>query len=67
LRFAVVMMRLKTLLVEFEMLPADTDMAVNSAVTRVLADMLGLPQPGPPPPPMVEPPTVEPAMVEPPV
>ena len=50
LRFAVVMMRLKTLLVEFEMLPADTDMAVNSAVTRVLADMLGLPQPGPPPP-----------------
>ena len=51
LRFAVVMMRLKTLFVEFEILPADTDMAVNSAVTRVLADMLGLPQPGPPPPP----------------
>jgi aminoglycoside phosphotransferase (APT) family kinase protein len=49
LRFAVVMMRLGTLLVDFELLPADTDMAINNAVTRVLADMLGLPQPGPAP------------------
>ena len=49
LRFAVVMMRLGVLLVEFELLPADTDMAVNNAVTRVLADMLGLPSPGPAP------------------
>ena len=49
LRFAVVMMRLGVLLVEFEILPADTDMAVNNAVTRVLADMLGLPSPGPAP------------------
>ena len=49
LRFAVVMMRLGTLLVDFELLPADTDMAVNNAVTRVLAEMLGLPSPGPAP------------------
>lgn len=47
LRFAVVMMRLATLLADFEILPADNDMAVNNAVTRVLADMLGLPSPGP--------------------
>ncbi|MSO79754.1 MAG: phosphotransferase family protein [Acidimicrobiia bacterium] len=47
LRFAVVMMRLADLLVEFEILPIDNDVAVNNAVTRVLADMLGLPQPGP--------------------
>jgi aminoglycoside phosphotransferase (APT) family kinase protein len=46
LRFAVVMMRLKHLLVEFELVPADSDMAENNAVTRVLADMLGLPSPG---------------------
>jgi aminoglycoside phosphotransferase (APT) family kinase protein len=50
LRFAVVMMRLKTLLVEFEVMPPDTDMAVNNAVTRVLADLLGVPSPGPAPP-----------------
>ena len=35
------------LLVEFEILPPDNDVAVNNAVTRVLADMLGLEQPGP--------------------
>lgn len=46
LRFAVVMMRIKHLLVDFELLPHDTDMAVNNAVTRVLADLLGLPSPG---------------------
>jgi len=50
LRFAVVMMRLAVLLAEFELLPADSDMAENNAVTRVLADMLGLPAPGPAPP-----------------
>jgi len=49
LRFAVVMMRLAALLTEFEILPADSDMADNNAVTRVLADMLGLESPGPPP------------------
>ncbi len=47
LRFAVVMMRIASLLVEFEILPPDNDIAVNNAVTRVLADMLDLPQPGP--------------------
>lgn len=47
LRFAVVMMRLRNLLVEFEIMPPDTDMAENNAVTRVLADLLGLPSPGP--------------------
>ena len=49
LRFAVVMMRLGALLVDFEILAADTDMADNNAVTRVLADMLDLPAPGPAP------------------
>jgi aminoglycoside phosphotransferase (APT) family kinase protein len=47
LRFAVVMMRLRNLLVEFEIMPADTDMAENNAVTRVLAELLDLPSPGP--------------------
>jgi len=47
LRFAVVMMRLAVLLAEFELLPADSNMAVDNPVTRVLADMLGLPAPGP--------------------
>jgi aminoglycoside phosphotransferase (APT) family kinase protein len=46
LRFAVVMMRLRNLLVGFELLPPDTDMAENNAVTRVLADLLALPSPG---------------------
>jgi len=46
LRFAVVMMRLANLLVDFELLPADNDMAENNAVTRVLADLLDLPSPG---------------------
>lgn len=49
LRFAVVMMRLAALIVEFELLPTDSDMADNNAVTRVLADMLDLPSPGPAP------------------
>jgi aminoglycoside phosphotransferase (APT) family kinase protein len=46
LRFAVVMMRIKHLLVDFELMPPDTDMAENNAVTRVLADMLALASPG---------------------
>jgi aminoglycoside phosphotransferase (APT) family kinase protein len=45
-RFAVVMMRLANLLIGFEILPPDTDMAENNAVTRVLADLLDLPSPG---------------------
>ena len=46
LRFAVVMMRIKSLLVEFELMPADTDMGRNNIVTHVLAELLGLPKPG---------------------
>jgi aminoglycoside phosphotransferase (APT) family kinase protein len=46
LRFAVVMMRIKHLLVDFELMPPDTDMAENNAVTRVLADLLDIESPG---------------------
>jgi aminoglycoside phosphotransferase (APT) family kinase protein len=45
-RFAVVMMRIKSLLVEFELMPADSDMGRNNIVTHLLAEMLGLPKPG---------------------
>ena len=40
------MMRIASLLVEFELMPADTDMAANNIVTHVLAELLGLPSPG---------------------
>ncbi len=40
------MMRIKHLLVDFELMPPDTDMAENNAVTRVLADLLDLESPG---------------------
>lgn len=46
LRFGVVMMRIKSLLVEFELMPPDTDMGRNNTVTHLLAEMLGLPAPG---------------------
>jgi aminoglycoside phosphotransferase (APT) family kinase protein len=49
LRFAVVMMRIASLVVEFELLPSDTDMGTNNIVTRLLAAKLGLPAPGPDP------------------
>jgi aminoglycoside phosphotransferase (APT) family kinase protein len=45
-RFAVVMVRLATLLVQYELMPPDTDLASNNAVTRLLATILGLPAPG---------------------
>jgi hypothetical protein len=45
-RFAVVMMRIKSLLVEFELMPPDTDMGRNNIVTHVVAELLGLPKPG---------------------
>lgn len=48
LRFGVVMMRLATLLREFELLPAESDMAQNNSVTQNLAVLLDLPAPGPP-------------------
>jgi hypothetical protein len=41
-----VMMRIKSLLVEFELMPADSDMGRNNIVTHVVADLLGLPSPG---------------------
>jgi aminoglycoside phosphotransferase (APT) family kinase protein len=49
LRFAVIMMRIASLLVEFGLMPADAavEMAANNAVTRALAELLGLPAPGP--------------------
>jgi aminoglycoside phosphotransferase (APT) family kinase protein len=53
LRFAVVMMRIASLVVEFELLPSDTDMGTNNIVTRLLAAKLGLPAPGPEPLPAV--------------
>jgi aminoglycoside phosphotransferase (APT) family kinase protein len=45
-RFGVVMMRIKSLLVEFELMPPDSDLGRNNTVTHVLAEMLGLPKPG---------------------
>lgn len=50
LRFAVVMMRIATLLQEFDLMDADAarEMSANNAVTRVVADLLGLPSPGMP-------------------
>jgi aminoglycoside phosphotransferase (APT) family kinase protein len=53
LRFAVVMMRIAALVVEFELLPSETDMDRNNIVTRLLAAKLGLPAPGPEPLPAV--------------
>jgi len=53
LRFAVVMMRIAALVVEFELLPSETDMDRNNIVTRLLAAKLGLPAPGPEPLPVV--------------
>jgi aminoglycoside phosphotransferase (APT) family kinase protein len=46
LRFGVVMMRINSLLIEFELMPADSEMGRNNIVTHLLADMLGLPKPG---------------------
>jgi hypothetical protein len=53
LRFAVVMMRIAALVVDFELLPSDTDMGTNNMVTRLLAAKLHLPAPGPEPLPAV--------------
>jgi hypothetical protein len=53
LRFAVVMMRIAALVVDFELLPSDTDMGTNNMVTRLLAAKLRLPAPGPEPLPAV--------------
>jgi aminoglycoside phosphotransferase (APT) family kinase protein len=53
LRFAVVMMRIASMVVEFELMPPDTDLATNNIPTRLLAAKLGLPAPGPEPLPAV--------------
>jgi aminoglycoside phosphotransferase (APT) family kinase protein len=49
LRFAVIMVRIATLVAEFGLMPpeAAVEMAANNAVTRALAELLGLPAPGP--------------------
>ncbi|HSO95559.1 MAG TPA: phosphotransferase family protein [Acidimicrobiia bacterium] len=51
LRFAVVMIRIATLVTGFGLMPIEAaeEMSANNAVTRVLADLLDLPAPGPPP------------------
>jgi aminoglycoside phosphotransferase (APT) family kinase protein len=47
LRFAVVMMRVTAMCIEFELVPPDTDMGYNNIPTRLLAELLGLPSPAP--------------------
>ena len=44
-RFAVVMIRIAQLVVQYELVPPDTDLATNNAVTRLLSGMLDLPAP----------------------
>jgi aminoglycoside phosphotransferase (APT) family kinase protein len=46
LRFGVVMMRINSLLIEFELMPPDSEMGRNNIVTHLLAEMLGIPKPG---------------------
>jgi len=47
LRFAIVMVRLASLLVEIELIPDAGDMATNNVITHLLARILDLPEPGP--------------------
>jgi aminoglycoside phosphotransferase (APT) family kinase protein len=49
LRFSVIMLRITRALIHNGMAPAGTDMDVNNAPSRLLADLLGLPAPGPAP------------------
>jgi aminoglycoside phosphotransferase (APT) family kinase protein len=48
LRFACVMMRLAQMLVDYELLPSDSDLEWNNIPTQLLAGMLDLEPPGPP-------------------
>ena len=48
LRFAVIMMRIAQMLVEYELMPPDGDLETNNMVTQLLATMLDLPSPGDP-------------------
>jgi aminoglycoside phosphotransferase (APT) family kinase protein len=45
MRFAVIMARLSDLLVDYELLPPDSDMGTNNIPTQLTAKMLGLPPP----------------------
>ncbi len=47
-RFAVIMIRLAQQMVEYGVMPADTDYETNNTVTRMLAKLLELPPPGDP-------------------
>ena len=47
-RFAVIMIRLAQQMVEYGVMPADTDYETNNTVTRMLAKLLKLPPPGDP-------------------
>jgi aminoglycoside phosphotransferase (APT) family kinase protein len=47
-RFAVIMMRIAQMMIEFEVLPPDTDLETNNIPTQLLARRLGLPSPGAP-------------------
>jgi aminoglycoside phosphotransferase (APT) family kinase protein len=44
-RFGVIMVRIADLVIEYGMMPPDTDLAWNNAVTRLLAPMVGAPPP----------------------
>jgi aminoglycoside phosphotransferase (APT) family kinase protein len=46
-RFTVIMMRIGHMLVEFELIPPELDLAANSIPAQLLAKDLGLPAPGP--------------------
>jgi aminoglycoside phosphotransferase (APT) family kinase protein len=46
LRFAVVMMRIGKMVIDFELAPPESDTGVNNLVTVLLAKMLGMPGPG---------------------
>jgi aminoglycoside phosphotransferase (APT) family kinase protein len=48
LKFTIIMARLTELLVEFEIMPIETDMAINNIPSRLTAVMLGIPSPGEP-------------------
>ena len=43
LRFAVVMMRIGKMVIDFELAPPESDTGVNNLVTVLLATMLGMP------------------------
>jgi aminoglycoside phosphotransferase (APT) family kinase protein len=45
-RFSVIMQRLSSMLIDYELVPADSDMPINNTPSQMLAKMLGLPAPG---------------------